>query len=226
MEETTYFVCGGQEQPSWGETGRLGFSFASGGISPPSKHPTGLEWMVLEDSILPCEDIHHLVKSVVDTCTSGYRGVICDFEKPPTPPFYDIIRQLGTWLPEKKRGLMVPAAYDSATHYGFIMGQTSPLSGDFSTQCKKLQNQYKSRLVLEISAISMTIKLPFASGAESPATVQSGGFYSPTLGCNYQFHGDSVSLFDIGNTMQKRTELAKKIRISRFIGLHQELYTL
>lgn len=188
--------------------------------------------MVLEDKIIPSYPLdQNFVENVAKTIQTSHWGLICDFERPPTPLFGNFIRDISILLQRKNLGLMVPATYATATAYGLIMAQTTITDGSFIQQCKRLQNRWGKRLVLEIAPIAFNCTLgqnPLYETltATKRKSLQSMGgttYFSKELGCNYFFYNhDHMVLYDTKDTLHQRISMAKKVGIAHFIALYQE----
>lgn len=210
--------------------GRGPHLFRAGGSPPPSG---GL--MVLDnrefDGLGTCTGF---CQEVVRECSArSFSGAVLDFEGR-LPPLEQMACRLDELFHQRGLSLYVPEAYGPCTTYAGVMVSSALSGGSLSVRLEEVCQRFgRDRVVLALSRVAEDFLLPSPTGSGVPlsqreladltARLHPAVFFSHELCARYFTYmsrdsGAHFVLFDDGDTLARKLELARRAGITTFLA--------
>lgn len=173
-------------------------------------------------------------QEVIRECLSrGFTGVVLDFEGR-LPPLVQMAVQLEDGLSRRGMALYVPEAYGHCTHHARVMIPSALSGGSLATRLEEAGEHFgRDRIVLALQKTAEDFCLPSPTGSGVPldgkelgdrmAKLRPSVFYSGELCARYftymsRENGAHFVLFDDGDTLRRKMEVARKLGITVFMA--------
>ena len=244
MSIPIYLAFSPEEAPQALAAGRplacLGYQLAreSPALLAPDPLPDGEALLVLQDSVQPTYDPSPALAALIAQYAAAFHtGLVCDFDRPPSPFWETLVERLDGCCQREKLPLWVSEAYASRAPHAWVLIGSDLSGGSFSEYAAEAAARYPGRCVLELRPVSARFSLPCPTGAGAPLTVQarqdllqaSGApvWESDDLLCSYFSIWTppdlDIVLFDTPGSLRAKAAAAERAGFRAVVGLLQEL---
>jgi hypothetical protein len=204
----------------------------------PDPLPASDTLLVLQDNIQPkYTPTRPLALLVAQYAHAFHTGLVCDFDRSPSPFWEDLVALLDGCCQELQLPFCVSEPYAAQAPNARVLIGSDISGGNFQTYVSDAAARYPGRCVLELRPISARFSLPCPSGVGVPlparerdALHQSCGapvWESDDLLCSYFSIWVSpkldVVLFDTPASIRSKIAQAEHAGFQSAIGLYQEL---
>lgn len=173
-------------------------------------------------------------QELVRECQSrGFSGAVLDFEGR-LPPLEQIAAQLNDQFAHREWTLYVPEAYGAVAPQSKVMIPSALSGGSLAARLEEAGERFgRDRVALALQKVAEDFFLPSPSGSGIPLTREAleqqltrlhpSVFFSHELCARYYTYmsretGAHFVLFDDGDTLRRKVEVAKKAGISTFLA--------
>ncbi|MBR5534364.1 MAG: hypothetical protein IKU62_05900 [Ruminiclostridium sp.] len=180
------------------------------------------------------------VREILTRCAKGgFLGVILDLETPPTPYLARLIRELDEGLAKARKGLFLPETYSAYSQRALLYLSSAISGGSLEGRLREAAEAYgPQRLTLSLHRTCRDFFLPSPDGQGRPISqeelhqrmerLEPRVFFSPQLCARYFTYmsrdtGAHFVLFDDGETLKKKRDLALSLGIQRFFWVYPEI---
>lgn len=182
-------------------------------------------------------------RELISVCAAhNFSGIVLDLEQPPTPYLARVIALTEEFTAQRNWSLYLPESYGRYSSRARIFFSSALSGGSLRRRMEETIAQYgANRLVLCLRRSAEDFFLPAPNGSGRPLTQQElhsqmerlepSVFFSQEL-CTHYFtymsrdSGAHIVLFDTGESLKKKRELAEELGIRRFFLLYPELADL
>lgn len=180
------------------------------------------------------------VREILTLCqVRGFPGVILDLETPPSPGIARFLSALEAGLARSRRGLFLPERYANFSQRAFLCLSSALSGGSLRQRLEEAIRTYGAdRLVLSLRRTCEDFFLPAPSGSGRPLPqeelrqrmrrLEPRVRFSPDLCAHYFTYmsretGAHFVLFDDGQSLARKRDLAWSLGIRRFLWLYPEV---
>jgi len=181
-----------------------------------------------------------LCDEMVRECAArGFQGVICDFEDGTKPLLERMVRELGERFGRRKWKVYVPEGYAHCSEYPRVLVSSALSGGSLQSRLEEAVERYgRGRVVLALERVAEDFFLPSPNGSGVPLTRQElqeqleqrqpSVFFSHELCARYFTYmsretGAHFVLFDDGDTIRKKLQVARGLGISSFVAALEDV---
>lgn len=172
----------------------------------------------------------------------GFQGVLCDWEQPPTPFWRELAGELEDCLTGRGLKLYVPEEYGAYTRRAGVLVSTALCGGSLTLRLREAADRFgpeRLTAALQRSGEDLTLPAPEGVGETlSPGELEermrrtgSTAYFSPELCARYFTYRDGAGrthfvLFDDGDTMARKLEVARREGIRCFLAAWPEIWDI
>ncbi len=184
-----------------------------------------------------------LCEEVLRECAArGFQGVVCDFRGQAIPLLQRVLGQLGERMSRRGLRLYVPESYGGAVPQAQVLIPTALSGGSLQSRLEEAARHWGTqRLTLAIQRTAEDFSLPSPNGCGRPLDRetlereirerQPSVFFSHELCARYFTYMDRGSgahfvLFDDGDTIRKKLQLARGLGVEEAVADFEELEDL
>ena len=184
-----------------------------------------------------------LCDEIVRECAArNYQGIVCDFEGPIMLFLERTIRELGERFSWRKWKIYVPEAYAKCSPHGRIMVSSALSGGSLHSRLEESIERYgRHRVTLAVERVAEDFFLPSPDGSgvvlsrsalqKQLEERQPSVFFSHELCARYFTYmsredGAHFVLFDDGDTIRKKLEVARGLGITTVIAAWEDIADL
>ena len=198
--------------------------------------------MVLGDgNCRTIRDMSRLCRDIWRECGNrNFSGVVADFEQPFRRDLAQLLQELEAILSRNNKALFVPECYAGQVETANVLISTALSGGTLHQRLEEEQQQFGSRLALDLQRLRMSFSLPCPSGQGESLSQEAleallrerhpTPFYSSDLCAKYftdTCDGRSrFILFDDSSTLLKKIRIGEKLGISTGFLMYPEVEDL
>ena len=183
------------------------------------------------------------VRAILALCRDrGFRGVVLDWEGPPTPYLSRLIRELDRGLARAERGFFLPEPCARLSRRAFLYFSSAISGGSLAQRLREAAAEHgAARLVLALERTAEEFPIPAPGGAGRqlyhaeledllrrlrPAVRFSEDLCAHYFTCMDRKGRPRLILFDRADSLRKKRELARAAGIERFFLLYPQVEDL
>ena len=244
MSIPIYLAFSPEETPQALKTGRslacLGYQLSreSPALLAPDPLPEQETLLVLQDSVQPAYDPSpSLAALIAQYAATFHTGLVCDFDRPPSPFWETLVELLDRCCREQKLPLWVSESYASRAPDAWVLIGSDISGGNFQEYAAEAAARYPGRCVLELRPISARFSLPCPTGVGVPLSAGERQALQDSCGAPVWESGDllcsyfsiwtppvlDIVLFDTQGSLRAKTDAAERAGFRAAVGLLQEL---
>lgn len=180
-----------------------------------------------------------LCQEILRECQArGFSGAVLDFENY-LPPLEQIVQYLDEQFARRGLTLLVPEIYGNTAPHARVMIPSALSGGSLQKRLEEALERFgENRVVLALEKRSEDFYLPSPTGSGQPLTpreleeltarLSPSVFFSGELCARYftymsRDNGAHFVLFDDGDTLRRKVEVARKLGIQTFLALWEEI---
>lgn len=184
-------------------------------------------------------DFRPAVQDILVTCRNrGFQGVVLDLEQPPTPFLAGVIRGVEEGLSRQGKALYLPESYANFSRNARLYLSSALSGGSLEGRLTQAAETYGAeRLVLCLDRVRSDFFLPAPKGMGRPLSrealtqlmerLEPSVFFSRDLCAHYFTYmsrstGAHFVLFDDGESLRRKREIAERVGIRRCFLLYPE----
>ena len=183
--------------------------------------------------------VAHFCQEMIQECqVRNFSGAVLDFEKR-SPPLEQTAARLDDLFSRRGFSLFVPEGYGSCAPQAKVMISSALSGGSLSFRLEECMERFgRDRVVLALEKVAEDFILPSPSGKGTPLTqtdlrekincIHPAVFFSPELCARYFTYmghesGAHFVLFDDGDTLRRKMEVARQLGINTFFAPWAEI---